>query len=399
MKNKPLIIAVLLAGCLVFSASVHSAGMPASVKMALVMPFSGPLTLNGEQVKEGAVLAAEQANQAGGVKGQTKIELITGDSRCNPTQAVNVTTRLMSQGIDFYIGNFCSSAALATMPVLATQGIPQIILAYAPSITGSARTPNSIRIGPSAGLQMAPLAKYAIQVNKDKKFAAVALNNDFGRSMAEAFAQTVEKLGGEVVDFQYYNFGADFSTYLTKVKNLGADGVLIIAMGNDTVSFTKSYYELGVKANLYGGDNFCDTQYLEKQKPKPQNLFFAWLYNDGSKRSKEVEEPERWVADFAKAFKAKYNNRQPTRINAWGYSTVEVLRQAMEATGSTDKEVIAKYTHSGAKFKLPFGEFGFGPCGQAENRNGVGKYDGEDKLFLRGKHWGDDVVPALCPEK
>jgi branched-chain amino acid transport system substrate-binding protein len=397
MARKLFVLACLLMVAGVFATSGMSADLPSSVKMAVAMPFTGPLTLNGKQVEEGAILASELINKAGGIAGKTKLNLLFGDSRCNPTSAVNVTTRLIGQGIDFYIGNFCSSASLATMPILASKGIPQIILAYAPTITGESRTPNSVRIGPSAGLQMAPLAKYAVTVIGDKKFASIALNNDFGRSMSEEFAKTVKKLGGEVVDFQYYSFGADFSTYLTKVKNMQVDAVQVVGMGNDPVTFTKTFHELGLKMNIYANDNFCDRQYLEKMKPKPQNLYFPWLYNDNSKRMKGVEGPDSWITEFVKAFEKKHN-RKPTRINAWGYACVSIFKEAIEATGTTDKKKIAEYMHSGAKFKTPFGEMGFASCGQAENRNGLGKYDGEEKIFVKGKRWGDDVVPSLCPK-
>jgi len=398
MKIKHIFLMGILSMVIVLGGPFSWAELPSSVKVGLVMPFTGPLALNGAEVRKGAELAQEIINKSGGVAGKTKIKLVYGDSRCNPTNAVNATTRLMSTGIDFYIGNFCSSASLATMPILAAQEIPQIILSYAPSITGESRTPNSVRIGPSAGLQMAPLAKYAVEVNGDKTFASIALNNDFGRSMSKKFAEIVSKLGGKVVSFQYYQFGADFMTYLTQVKNLKVNAIHIVAMGNDTVSFTKCYNELGMKMNIYTGDNFCDRQYLKKQKPKPQNLYFPWFFNDNSERTEDVKAPAPWVIKFMKKFEERYGEK-PTRINAWGYACMNVFAQAMEATGTTDKKAIAKYLHSGAKFKTPFGNFGFAWCGQAENKNGVGKYHGEKKIFLKGKTWGDDVIPAICPKK
>jgi branched-chain amino acid transport system substrate-binding protein len=373
------------------------AQLPPNIKIALGMPLSGPLTLNGEEVRDGAQLAVDAINAKGGVKGRSKIELIVADTRCNPTNAVNATQRLISQGIDLFVGEYCSSASLAIMPVLAETGIPQITLSYAPSITGKARTANAVRIGPSAGLQMAPVAKYAVTVNGNKRFASLTTNDDFGRSMAEAFSAAVKKLGGEVVDFQYYQFGADFSTYLTKIKNLGVDGLLMVGLGNDTVSFTKSYFELGLTMNIYGGDNFSDVQYVQKQKPKPQNLYFPWLYDEGAARDKSVAPPPAYVKEFAAAFQAKYN-KAPTRNNVWGYASVEVFRQAIEQIDSIDKKKLAAHLHSGAQFRTPFGDLKFAPCGQAENRNGIGKFEGDSMLFLRDKSWGDDVVPGLCPD-
>jgi len=383
---------------LLLAPNVSLADMPDSVKIAIAQPLTGFLALNGKEVMEGAELAAELVNNAGGIKGQTKIKLIEGDTRCNPTNAVNATQRLINQGIDFYVGNYCSSASLATMPILEAEGIPQIVLSYAPSITAEARTPNSVRIGPSAPLEMSPLAKYAIQVNGDKTFAAIGLNNDFGRAMTEEFSKTAAKFGGKVVDFQYFKFGADFSTYLTKVKNLKPDAVMVIAMGNDTISFTKSYYELGLKMNIYTGDNFADTQYVNKQSPKPQNLFYPYIYQDDSAKEMGVPDRDSWTLKFVEEFSKKYG-KEPTRNNAWGYACVMVFQQAVAATGTTEKKKISEYLHSGAEFETPFGKFGFQWCGQSVNKAGIGKFKGDGKLYLKPMDWGDDVIGDLCPAK
>lgn len=374
------------------------AQLPSTVRIGVVVPLTGALASPGNEVKEGADLAAELANKKGGIGGKAKIVLVYGDERCNPTDAVNATQRLLTQGIDLYLGNYCSSASLATMPILAGEGIPQIVLSYAPSITAEARTPNSVRIGPSAYLEMAPLAKYAIQVKGDKKFAAIGMNSDYGRSDTEAFAKIAEKLGGKVVDFQYYPYGADFSTYLTKVKNMGTDGILIIAMGNDTISFTKSYFELGLTMNIYGNCNFVDNQYLDKQKPKPQNLYYSEPFDDLSARTQEVPPADPWIQDFISAFEGKYG-RKPTRNNVWGYACIRIFEEAVGTLGTLDKKRIADYLHSGVKFKSPFGEMGFQWCGQAENKCLIGKFEGDRKLFLKGKTWGEDVIPDLCPPK
>lgn len=392
----PNLLFTVTAAAAMAGAMPATAELPDKVRMAVVMPLSGPLTLNGEEVLQGAELAAELINAGGGVAGTTEIELITGDSRCNPTDAVNATQRAIGSGIDLYIGNYCSSAALATMPILEVEGIPQIVLAYAPSITGSARTANSVRIGPSAGLQMAPLAKYAVGVDGNKTFAALAVNNDFGRSMAAAFEDAVKAQGGEVIDFQYYQFGADFSTNLTKIKNMGVDALLFVGLGNDTVSFTKSYDELGLEIPIYGGDNFSDEQYIEKQESKPQNLVFAWLYDDGSARADDMAPQSEQIGEFVEAFTAKYG-KKPTRNNVWGYASVEIFRQAMEETGGVDRAQISEYLHSGAAFRTPFGQLAFASCGQSNNKSGVGRFHGNDPFFLKSKDWGDNLVPPLCP--
>jgi ABC-type branched-subunit amino acid transport system substrate-binding protein len=174
--------------------------------------------------------------------------------------------------------------------------------------------------------------------------------------------------------------------------------VTIIAMGNDTISFTKSYFELGLKMNIYGNCNFVDNQYMDKQKPKPQNLFYSEMFDDLSARVNDVPAPEPWIKEFVTEFQTKFG-RLPTRNNVWGYACVRIFGEAVGAVGSLDKKKIAEYLHSGVKFKSPFGEMGFRWCGQAENKSLIGKFDGDKKLFLKAKTWGDDVIPDLCPPK
>jgi branched-chain amino acid transport system substrate-binding protein len=389
---------VIAAAAIILLATPALAQLPPLIRVGVAVPLTGPIGLNGQEVKEAADLAVDILNRAGGIKGKTKVELVYGDTRCVPTDGVTVTQRMLSQGIDFYIGNYCSSVALATMPILAGEGIPQIVLAFANSITEEARTPNSVRIGPNANIDMGQLAKFAVTVKGNKKFAAIGLNNDYGRSMVEAFAKSAERYGGKVIDAQYAPFGADFATFLTKIKNSDADAVVCVTMGNDTVAFTKSYFELGMKINIFTNCNFDDTQYLENQKPKPTNLYYSDMFDDGSARSSEVPEIEPWIKDFIDKFKAKYN-KIPNRNNAWGPACLSILEQAIANTGTIDKKKIAEYLHSGAKFKTTFGNFGFEWCGQALNECGVGTFKDDKKYFVKPKGWAPDVLVNACPPK
>ena len=53
----------------------------AQIKIAMVMPTTGPLTQYGDMVKAGVSTAVELANAAGGVNGK-KIELVSIDDAC-----------------------------------------------------------------------------------------------------------------------------------------------------------------------------------------------------------------------------------------------------------------------------------------------------------------------------
>ncbi len=112
------------------------------VTIGFSLPLTGGAAKEGTESKVGAELAARVINDAGGfqVGDQTvTFKLVFEDDLCNPQGAVDAANRLAVAGATFVGGSFCSSAALAEMPVFAALEIPQIAYAYADDLTGVAR--------------------------------------------------------------------------------------------------------------------------------------------------------------------------------------------------------------------------------------------------------------------
>ncbi|HCP79235.1 MAG TPA: ABC transporter substrate-binding protein, partial [Pusillimonas sp.] len=61
-----------------------------TVKIGVNQPLTGPIAASGNYVLEGAKIAADEINAAGGVKGN-QIELVVEDNKGNPTESANVT--------------------------------------------------------------------------------------------------------------------------------------------------------------------------------------------------------------------------------------------------------------------------------------------------------------------
>src|SRR5256885_7811304 len=91
------VAALGLAGAALFS-TAH-----AQIKIAMVVPTTGPLTQYGDMVKEGVNTAVEMANAAGGVNGK-KIELVSVDDACEPKQGPVAANRVVNAKIGYVIG-------------------------------------------------------------------------------------------------------------------------------------------------------------------------------------------------------------------------------------------------------------------------------------------------------
>ncbi|MFQ5795852.1 MAG: ABC transporter substrate-binding protein [Candidatus Bipolaricaulia bacterium] len=393
------IVGLTIGGAL--SRGAFGAQLSSSIKIGGVFPLTGAVAREGREVKDGAELARDLINGEGGIAGEVQIELAFEDSKCNPDEGARVARRLIDA--DFVMGDFCSSAALAEQPIFAAAGIPQIVFAFATTLTGEARRQanavRSVRLGPQAKTEMAPLAKYAASVNGDKRFFAIGQNTDFGRSMVEEFEKVLNQLGGEIIQKEFTTpFKSDFTPELTKVKASEAEALLAIGLAFEEINLANQYRELDLTQTFYGSDLLNDVSFKSAvaEAGKADGFFFPWVFDNGTNlRTFPRVEPEPGAKAMNNAFIGR-RGRPATRNNGWGWGSVQLVKQAIEAANSVNARTVTNHILSGAKFDLPYGTYGFLPCGQADMRTGVATYSQAQVILVADRSFGDDVVTDLC---
>ena len=97
----------------------------AEVLIGMAGPMTGKLAWFGEQMERGAELAVVDINAAGGVLGQ-QVQLITADDFCDPEQAVAAAKKLVSDGVIFVVGHYCSGASIPASEIYQAAGVLQI---------------------------------------------------------------------------------------------------------------------------------------------------------------------------------------------------------------------------------------------------------------------------------
>lgn len=387
---------------------------PDRITIGFVVPLTGAAAAEGNGVREGAELAARLINEAGGIRvggSGVRVEVVFEDDRCSPAGGTDTANRLAARRVDFAGGNFCSSSALASQPIFAQAGIPQVIYAFATDLTAGAREKAnatlSVRIGPQAKIEMAPMAKYAVVANNHRTFFAMAQNTDFGRSMVTEFRAALEKLGGRfVAEPEFFPFAAtDYRTILTRARGSNAQALLAIGLLGEMIGITLQYRELGLTQAFYGSDLLEDVPYMEAVGDRNRGFYSPWVYDDGADaRRFQRSEPERESKTMGLAF-LKEHKRRANRNNGWGWGTVVLIKQAIEAAGTTDRAAVARTILSGQRFELPLGTYGFLPCGQADMRVGVATYEGGTRKVLLVDRDYAGTAPVvltsrdLCPQR
>src|SRR5262245_65966776 len=116
----PLVAAFALAAAINVSAARAE-----DITIAVAGPITGDLAEFGAQMKRGAEKAVADINKAGGVNGE-QLKLEVGDDQCDPKQAVAVANDLVSKGVVFVAGHFCSGSSIPASAVYHEEGVLQI---------------------------------------------------------------------------------------------------------------------------------------------------------------------------------------------------------------------------------------------------------------------------------
>src|SRR6266566_1251007 len=85
---------------------------PATFKVGVVHPVTGPLAEPGQACRLGAQMATDAINAAGGIKalGGVKLELVLGDTQTKPDVGRTEAERVINQGAQMLMGSFDSAA-------------------------------------------------------------------------------------------------------------------------------------------------------------------------------------------------------------------------------------------------------------------------------------------------
>jgi ABC-type branched-subunit amino acid transport system substrate-binding protein len=198
-----LVAALSLAGATLLTAA-H-----AQVKIAMVIPTTGPLTQYGDMVKEGVETAVEEINGAGGIGGK-KIEIVAIDDACEPKQGPVAANRVVNAKIGYVVGPVCSGASIAAAPIYNNEGVVVIT----PSATSPALTEgkNYTYIFRTIGRddQQGPFAaKFIAEKVKPKKVAVLHDKQSYGQGIAAAVRDTLKASNVNVALFE---LPADFAS-------------------------------------------------------------------------------------------------------------------------------------------------------------------------------------------
>ena len=204
-------------------ALAHAQAKP--IKIGQIIPITGEAAESGKYHKQGAEIAVDKINAAGGINGR-KIQIVLEDDQTTNPGAVAALQKLLEdKEIPMILGSIRSTQVQAMLPTINEAKIPVAIggTNYGLTHSGSQWV---FRFRPHDGMSAKVIAKFMVEELKQKKVGIVHASDAFGNGGRDMLVPAVKALGGEVVFVQgYNNQEKDFTAVVQGLKKSGATGL------------------------------------------------------------------------------------------------------------------------------------------------------------------------------
>src|SRR4030095_16786835 len=319
-------------GAAVVAVALYSSPVAAQdvIKIGVTQPLTGAFAASGNYVAQGAKIAEDHVNRAGGVLGK-KIQLLIEDNKSNPTEAVATAEKLIARDkVPVMMGAWSSTLTLAVMPKLMEYGVPMLVETSSSGKITVSGNPWIFRISPTSEME-AKAFSGAVKRLGIRKADFLATNNDFGLGASKEFSEMLKGQGVQVGAMETMDPKAtDFSAQLAKIKASGGDTVFVTTAVEQITLILKQAKEQQLKARIIttGGSNSPD-QLIQQAGDAANGSFHLVFFTPWFPEAVQN-------ADVAKKFVAEWNAK---KYNVGGltegfrgydgiYTIVEAIKQA-----------------------------------------------------------------------
>ncbi len=345
MKRLSLLIGLLIVMGLIATACQPKG--PETIKIGLNAELTGGVPVVGASCKNGAELAVEEVNNAGGLEvggRKYKIELLIEDNEDKAESAAAAAQKLNAEGVLLMIGPNASRNAIPAAEVAEANKMPMISpWSTNPKTTIDATTGQPKKYVLRAcfidDFQGVVAARFAITELGTKKPAVLYdVASEYNKGIAEVYKKTMEEAGIPVVAFETYTTGdKDFSAQLTKIVESGADSLFLPNYYTEVPLQVQQAHKLGFTGVILGSDSWGAIELIDLCGADCEGYFFTTHY------AADIATPK--AQAFIQAYQTKYG-KVPDDVAALTYDAFGLAFQAIQTAGKIDREAVNAALHS-----------------------------------------------------
>ena len=301
------------------------------IKIGMVIPISGSSAPTGEYMQNGAQLAVNEINDAGGILDGRMIELLVEDEACDAQQGVASANKLVSSEVVVSVGGYCSGATLPQLPIFGGANIPMIIPAANSQDLVRESLKNVFLIN-GTGLQQSSAALDFITKSGYATVALVDDNTSYSTDIStETESQITDDGTAEVVLNTSVNAGeSDYSAVVRDITGSGAEIVYWTGYYQEGGLIINQLRQAGFTGDIMVADGSADATIAEIAGDAAEGVFATMTPTPDT-----LEGAEEWIANYEAEF-----GTAPGPYSTQSYDAVRLAAEAIKDAGSTDGDAI-----------------------------------------------------------
>jgi branched-chain amino acid transport system substrate-binding protein len=308
------------------------------VKIGLSAAVSGGSAASGEAIKRGLQIAIDEINAKGGVLGGRKLELVVRDDEGNPQKGVTIARELVErEKVVAVFGGLHTTVALAQVPVWHELRTPYMgAWAAGTNITRNGQTPNYVfRVSANDDYVDRFLSRYAMETMKKSKPGLLLENTPWGQSNETGLTKWFGEKGIKAVGVERFNWGdPDMSPQLLRLKNAGADHIVLVANAPEGAQVLRSKAKLGWDTAMISHWGISGGRFAELTGDLSEGVTFLQTYTFFGKQNERGQY-------VLKVLREKHGIKEPGDViapvgTANAYDGLHLVALAIEQAGATD---------------------------------------------------------------
>ncbi len=327
----------------------------ADISVGLIAPLSGQYAVFGEQIRKGGEAAIADINAAGGVNGQ-QLKLEVADDACDPKQAVAAANQLVTKGVKFVIGHYCSGSAIPASKVFIEEKVAMISPgATNPELTNDGGT-NIFRVCGRDDRQGAVIGAELLKNFKTAKIAILHDKSAYGRGLAEEVQKSLNAGGVKEAMFEAYTPGEkDYSAIIANIKQNKIDVVFIGGYHTEAGLITRQLRDAGSSAQVIGGDALVTNEFWSITGKAGEGVLMTF-----------GPDPRKNPDAATVVQKLRAAGYEPEGYTLYSYAAAQVFAQSMTNAKSADPATVIPAMHAGT-FKTVLGDIAFDDKGDVKS--------------------------------
>lgn len=328
-----------LFSCLLTILSITSCTQEPPVLLGYVGGLSGRVADLGISGRNGAILAVENINSAGGVNGK-KIKLVVKDDKQESKTAEKAVKDMIDQGVIAVIGHMTSSMSVQTVPIVNDNKVVMM----SPTTTTtylSDKDDYFFRVSNTTKSYATKMARHLYHTLGFKKVAVVydLRNKAYTESWLEDFRQEFEKSGGSIVRAETFHSGPDvqFFDIITQVMLPDVNALVIAASALDTAMLCQQVNKIGRNITIAASEWAATEKLLEMGGAAVEGVIVSQFFNRNSNDPDYLKFREEYIKRFG---------NEPGFASVNSYDAVNIVLEAFkkQKQGKLAKETMQEIT-------------------------------------------------------